>query len=1031
MPSRCISLAGAAVVVPRGAPTTVRYAARELCRFLGALTGKPSREVLAAPSRGAYVALGGAAARKLGASAAAEALGEQGFHLKAHARGAAVAAAAPVGLLYGVYALLEELGMGFHAGGETYPDLPASAALPLALDRQERPAFRVRGNMLHYNFLCGPTCWGEADYRFYFEQLARMRGNVLLMHWYNHEPGASYLWRGAVCDGNRTPNSIARHWGAPAAWRTSEFAFGSGRWFDGEIFSSPAGADLPDALTEIRRSEAMWAAAVSHARSLGIGVAAGFEAPTGSPCDPGVMARFHERMHQFLARNPDLAYFALWQHEGAAIVGSPTPAAGSPEAELLERQRALFAHLGAENRVWEAVRYGAFAAEAARLLASERPELRLVVVGWGGDRWMRFADLCLGYDRLLPANVIFTCHDNIDADFGPTVSTPWGQLPPARERWAMPWVEGDIDECWVRQPHVETLGRLAPDALRKGCQGLLTLQWRTRDVEEETGYAVRFAWQPDLTPERFYARLARHSFGPAHERRMGAMLGELQRLGARWTGVRGSVECGTMRWTGHAPHYPFDFDNTVCPFLLPLAERAADILSIIPPHQRDALQGAYHLRPDDAGADVPRDPARLGVAEFSDFAARLRAWCGRSDLEQVRADLRALYEEAHDLRARLLVYGLYGQAFRGVDDFLLALHHLLRNAGASWKLPRLRALRQKLARERDSLVSEGHLARLERLDYLTATLDFVWHYDAAAMLLAADETVDRAEAAARAAQERGDAAEAARLAGAAYDEVVAADLPAAVAALTRKLTTRCDFGVLATFNVKALGLYGPTLARLETFLTAVPPREVLAVTRPGEVGLSWRCSGRAPGGYHVYRRPAAGGAWRRVSGEPVAPGAQWTADRMFVNLPPFEGSYRYAVTACDAAGNESPKSHGVPADCQRDPAEEAFRIVACKPSGWAAPGRDFAVRVVVSGERETAAVVLRYRGARDTRWTDVHLRPGFRNVWTGAIPAAALAADAILFWRVEALGADEEHACWPAHGAPAWTVAVEPGGNSA
>ena len=66
---------------------------------------------------------------------------------------------------------------------------------------------------------------------------------------------------------------------------------------------------------------------------------------------------------------------------------------------------------------------------------------------------------------MLPQDVIFTCHDNIIAPIGPNVSTAWGQLPPERERWAMPWVECDLNDCWVRQPNVETLGVLAPDAL--------------------------------------------------------------------------------------------------------------------------------------------------------------------------------------------------------------------------------------------------------------------------------------------------------------------------------------------------------------------------------------------------------------------------------------------------------------------------------------------------------------------------------------------------------------------------------------
>src|SRR5207237_1258442 len=112
---------------------------------------------------------------------------EQGYHLRAvrksGQRRVMITAAASVGVLYGVYGLLEEFGMGFYAGGETFPDLPTRALISATLDQTAKPAFAVRGNMLHYNFLCGPTAFGLDDYRFYFDQLARQRCNVLLMHW--------------------------------------------------------------------------------------------------------------------------------------------------------------------------------------------------------------------------------------------------------------------------------------------------------------------------------------------------------------------------------------------------------------------------------------------------------------------------------------------------------------------------------------------------------------------------------------------------------------------------------------------------------------------------------------------------------------------------------------------------------------------------------------------------------------------------------------------------------------------------------
>jgi hypothetical protein len=458
------SLAGATIVVSPSAHETEQYAAAELARFLFLLTGAPCPIRSRFPRRGTAVVLDAAQAAALGVTAPPKQGAADGFRVAVCRKGtrshAVIRAHTPAGVLYGVYELLEQLGMGFYAGGETYPDLPAGAELPTGLDIVARPAFRVRGNMLHYNFLAGCTDWGLEDYQFYFDQLARVRCNMLLMHWYDSEPGAAYEVNGEYLAGGRTPNSLSRPWGAIDALRTSEFSFGTGRFFDAEIYSSPMGHDLPDGLTEIKRTEQVFAQATRYARTAGI-----FEAPTADPTDALVRRRFRSRIRQFLARNPDLTHFALWQHESGGCFGSTPPKPHTAAARLLARERAHFDYLGTDRRVWEAVRFGRFARMASDLLAAEAPHLRLVIVGWGGDRWMRFADLCLAYDKLLPPGVIFTCHDNIDASYGPNVSSPWGELSPSRERWAMPWVEGDLDECWARQPNVESLGALCPDAL--------------------------------------------------------------------------------------------------------------------------------------------------------------------------------------------------------------------------------------------------------------------------------------------------------------------------------------------------------------------------------------------------------------------------------------------------------------------------------------------------------------------------------------------------------------------------------------
>lgn len=1018
-----VTLAGAPIVVGARPHETERYAAGELARYLYLLTGRTSAIVAALPARGTAIVLSARQAAALGIRADRRKLGDQGYRIAAVVQGGrtvvAVAAAKPAGTLYGVYGLLEELGMGFYAGGDTFPERPAAATLPAGFDHAAAPAFTVRGNMLHYNFLCGPTTWGLGDYKFYFDQLARMRCNMLLMHWYDGEPGAAYEVDGEYLAGGVTPNSLTKPWGALAALRTSQFSFGTGRFFDEEIFSSPAGEDMPDLLTEVKRSEAMFSEATRYARTAAINVAAGFEAPRTDPTQPREQARFKARVRQFLLRNPHLTHLALWQHESGGCVGSEPPKAGTPAADLLEQQRKYFFHLGNEQRVWEAARFGRFAEFALDVLQEVRPGLPLVLIGWGGDRWMQFADFCVGYDKYLPRNVIFTCHDNIDASMGPNVSSPWGMLPPERERWAMPWVEGDIEACDVRQPHVESLGLLAPDALARGCQGLLTLQWRTRDVEEETGYIARYAWNTSLAPAQFYRDLARHSFGPDQQRKLGRHIETLQKLGARWAGVRGTAECSRMRWTGAVPHYPFECDRQAVEYLVPMVRKAIDALAEVPV-AKDS-EAAFHLIQDAGGkAEAKADRTRFGVKEMEAALASLEQVAAAGKGEGcLRCALRAIEEDVYALRPLLVAHGMTSRSYNALDSFLIAIHHLWRNAGAKEHRRVLAGIRRDLVRLRAAYLRAHRLPRLERLDYLAATLDVALEFNAAAVLLADGEHVDRALATAEAARKAGDTAKAAKVAAEAYAALIPSGMQAALQAFTRKLTTRCDFGTLCTLNVKPLPLYWETVGRLEEFLPAVPPREVVAVGKAAEVWLSWspgpRCSGQ-----NLYRRSAGGGSWKKLNSVPLAGGCL-----MFCDRPGKSGAYEYAVTAVAADGWESPRSHLAHAVVGSK--VQGPRLVGSQPHSCLRAGADWQVRVVALSDRDVAGVTLKWRQDGSRRWNAVPMLRRFRDSWCMTVPGE-LVHDGVLEFYVEAADAEGRQACWPLPGPELpWSATVMPG----
>lgn len=999
-------LAGAAIVVSAKSSVTVRIAGAELSRCLYLLTGRLPKVIERLPEKGTAIILDRKIAAGLGVRTKYSELGDQGYHLivvkKGQRRYVVVDAFTPTGMLYGAYGLLEMLGMGFYAGGETFPDLPAPVTVPSNLDRCVKPAFSVRGNMLHYNFLCGCTTWGLDDYKFYFDQLARMRCNMLLMHWYDNEPGAAYEVNGEYLAGGVTPNTLTKPWGALSSLRTSEFSFGTGKFFDEEIFSSPMGEDMPNLLTEIKRTEIVFRDATRYARDLGIEVAAGFEAPRTDPTDPSVCELFKERVRQFAERNPYLTRFALWEHESGGCIGSAPPSAGSAGADLLAERRDLFAYLGNEQRVWEAIRFGRFAEIASDLLTKEFPYLKLVLVGWGGDRWMRFADYCLAYDKILPPDVAFTCHDNIDASIGPQVSTPWGQLPQKRERWALPWVEGDIDECMVRQPNVESLGLLAPDALKKGCQGLLTLQWRTRDVEEETGFIARFAWDTSLTPDGFYRAMARHAFGPKQEKRMAAHLATLQRLGARWTGVRGTVECGPMVWTGWKPHFPFEVNGKTAAYLAQIAEAAAETLAEIP--TITDTEAAFHLAQSNNVKAISCDSARPGVTEFREATEELHRLEPETDPKMLRTGLARIEETIFTLRPRLVFFGMSTKAYIAVDRFLIAIHHVCRNAGAQGHMTTLRKINADLARLSRWYTTHRRIARLERLDYLTTTIDIALHLDSVAMLLADGEYAEQALEKAGKQKETGDAKGAAATASQVYTELVKAGMDRACTAFTRKLTTRCDFGTLATLNVKHLPSYWQTIEQLEMFMPVVPPREIQARGLTHEVWLSWQPCAQAASQY-IYRRLEKAKVWTRVNREPLTGNCQ-----MFIDRPSRPGNYVYATTTVDNNGWESPMSHPVRAFC--GPSKIGPLLTAAKPFSRLAAGENLNVRIVVLSDREVKTVNVLWRMVGERQWRRASLARRFRFSYHGSVDGALL-SPGILEFYVEGIDGEKHRSFWP------------------
>ena len=825
-----IHLAGAPIVQT----PDCELPARELARYLYLLTGRESALVDRLPERGTMIVLHQELARQLAGAAKTSEIDHDGFATRA-IRGrdtnvVTILADSARGLHNGVYALLEELGVGFYLGGDTFPDAQTDAVLPADFGLTQQPAFAVRGNLLHDNALVGITTWGLADYQFHLHQLAKQRCNTLVITYYSD--GAPELWD------EQAPRSAApgplmstltKSWHALRPMRTGEFHFGTGDCFDEDIFACPAAQTLDDPIAQRREAIRVFQEATRYARRLGIDIAAGFWVPFGGfdnptdPTDPEVQEHFRQRIRRYLARYPHLTYFVLQNHESGGCSGTAPPRQAGAARKLFDSMRDQFAYLGNPRRVWEAIRFLRFAELAHDVVQEVAPQMKLVLSGWGGDRWMRLADYYVQYDKLLPDDVIFTCHDNIDASMGLTVSEAWGQLSSTRQHWAVPWMENDNSDFWSPQPGVEHLHHLAADALGKGCQGLLTMHWRTRDMEEEAGYAARFAWNPQLTPERFCHELARDAFGVDHDQAMAEHLLTLQRLGTRWTGVKGTPEIAPMVFAGWKPHAPFELGREAVEWLRPYARDARRHLA-----ETAAHDGAYdgelihQVGLTDEVTTENEDVSQLGVTELDTVIQQLDLLADESDSQRLRQALVEVEEQLFAVRPELIRRGMSPAQFRSFDAVVLRVHHLIRNAGVSERMTTLERIRSDLAKRREQLVAADRIGRLERLDYLTANIDFVRHFDRVAMLLAGGEMVERALADAERLAGEGQTAQAAQIATDAYEQLTTAGMRDAALALTRKLTTRDAFAILATVNIKPLAAYFQIIDRLTAFMSAAP-----------------------------------------------------------------------------------------------------------------------------------------------------------------------------------------------------------------
>jgi hypothetical protein len=88
-----------------------------------------------------------------------------------------------MGVLYGAYAFIEQLGVRFYLEGDVIPDQKVKWQIP-EVDIMGKPYFQLRGLNPWGSHPFGFDQWNSEDYKAIIAQLLKMRMNFIGMHCY-------------------------------------------------------------------------------------------------------------------------------------------------------------------------------------------------------------------------------------------------------------------------------------------------------------------------------------------------------------------------------------------------------------------------------------------------------------------------------------------------------------------------------------------------------------------------------------------------------------------------------------------------------------------------------------------------------------------------------------------------------------------------------------------------------------------------------------------------------------------------------
>lgn len=546
----------AAIVLGEGTSPAYQYAATELQRYLHALSGAQisiirDSQISGQVSQRSLIFVGGPAVNpvlslveeKLGLNR--RALKAGGFviwtgRVKNHPA-VVVAGQDGISTLYGVYELVERLGVTFRLTGDIVPQRQDSLSIP-SFDVRKEPAFARRGFLLQDGGYENLTMFSYGDYARLIDQMAKMKCNYLQFWWFAFEPWLNFSYRGE----SKWMGDVSTKESGYLTWRyggfgsrTTEDVVIGKHWFKGKRIAPPEmqNAETPQQAFLIAQN--LLRRIIRHAHERGIQIWLAIEMASLPPN----LARYCERVGDLpfnrvfgtFVQPLDETCREIQANRLRALFSTYPDADGYflvfPEAYPdinTEKYRTFFNQMrpkffalrrlhwpwivdishSADQVVDSNIGYFDLFQYLLNVRNQAAPKAKIGVMGIGRGYALPVLD------KMLPKNIPFTDMESSG------VWTPTG-VPMqdfggmgSRERTIEPRIDDDADMMGMQFNVTQyAFDRMITDGLKYGLAGFAGQLNRVRGTETNSLFLAEAAWAPSLTPEEFYQQYSKHVFG--------------------------------------------------------------------------------------------------------------------------------------------------------------------------------------------------------------------------------------------------------------------------------------------------------------------------------------------------------------------------------------------------------------------------------------------------------------------------------------------------------------------------------------